>query len=327
MYFQRICWIALFLSGLFLLISIRPLFSAQDATVVLGRCVIKKDTTWRGKVLITGDVEVAKGAILTISPGTIIQFSKISQWGEEKLYSDKTDHFPRAELVIRGRVIAQGTKDNWIHFRSAQKNPHPADWGAVNLLDSRDNIFEFCEFSYGHTAIHCHGGQVVISSCYFHDNGVAIGLKNVPHYKTRCVVTILYNRIIANGGGILFGNGTSPTIVHNLIKDNKIFGVFAKKAGPATIRFNNFLGNGKALALYSTSRIIFTYNNVTESIDYHVSLFEGQNEDVSAPYNWWGTKDIQAIEKMVWDRQKEKDLGRLIFTPIAKVPVVGAGLP
>ncbi len=310
---------------LLLLVVIPPL--CQAGPRVYERALIKQDTVWQGDILIKGDVEVTKEAILTIMPGTVIRFAKIDQWGPEKLYADRSEHFPRAELIVKGRIIAQGTRQHMIIFTSADTAPGPADWGAINMLDSRGNLMEFCEFSFAHTAVHCHSAQVLVASCYFHDNGVAIGMKNVNKYKTRCVASILYNRIVNNGGGILFGNGASPNIVNNLLEGNKIFAIFAKKAGPALIRYNNITKNGKGLALYATPMVIFSYNNVEANRDYNVSLFEGQNYDVYAPDNWWGTRDEKEIRKLTWDKDEEKDLGRLLFHPYATAPIEGAGIP
>ncbi len=325
MHHNRFLYPIMVSAALFLLGT--PPSTCQAGPKVYERVLIKRDTVWQGEILIKGDVEVTKGTVLTIMPGTVIRFVKIDQWGTGKLYEDHSEHFPRAELIVKGRIIAQGTRDHTIRFTSADNVPGPADWGAVNMLDSTGNIIEFCEFSFAHTAVHCHGAQVLVASSYFHNNGVAIGMKNVKKYNTKCVASILYNRIVDNGGGILFGNGASPTIVNNLLEGNKIFAIFAKKAGPALIRYNNIVKNGKGLALYATPMVIFSYNNVDGSLDYNVSLFEGQGYDVYAPRNWWGTTDEKRIKKLAWDRDEEKDLGRLLFHPYARSPVKGAGIP
>jgi parallel beta-helix repeat protein len=148
-----------------------------------------------------------------------------------------------------------------IVFTSAEKSPNPADWGAINLLDTQDNILEYCEISYGHTSVHCHGAQVIVANCYLHDNGVAIGQKNVKESKTTCVVPTLYNRIIGNGGGVLFGKGTSPTITHNQISENKFFGIFGKKGASCDVRYNNITHNGKGVIVYAMDGLRLSDNN------------------------------------------------------------------
>ncbi len=304
-----------------------PVGNALAKPLIMEKGVIKSDTTWEKEVLVKGDIEVAKGATLTIMPGTVIKFVKIEKYGPAKLYKDKATYFPRAELVIRGKIIAQGTKDKMIVFTSAEKSPNPADWGAINLLDTKDNILEYCEISYGHTSVHCHGAQVILANCYLHDNGVAIGQKNVKGSATNCVVPILYNRITGNGGGVLFGKGTSPTITHNQISDNKFFGIYGKKGASCDVRYNNVTHNGKGVIVYAMDGLRLSENNISDNEEYNISLMEGQTWDVDAIHNWWGTTDGKKIKELIWDKDEDETLGRLVFSDPADSPIEGAGVP
>ena len=126
------------------LLLLNPVYGGQ---LVVNKGVINQDTIWQGEVLITGDVEVAKGATLTILPGTVVRFKKIEDFGPEKLSLDKENHFPKAEIIVKGSLYAQGSLENKITFTSAEKSPHPGDWGAVNFLGSVQNIIEFCVFT------------------------------------------------------------------------------------------------------------------------------------------------------------------------------------
>jgi parallel beta-helix repeat protein len=304
--------------------SINP---ALGKPLIIEKSVIKSDTTWEKEVVIRGDVEIARGATLTIMPGAVVKFVKIEPEGPSKLYKDKETYFPRAELIIRGRIIAQGTKDRMIVFTSAEKSPNVADWGAINFLDTQDNILEYCEFSYGHTSVHCHGAQVIVANCYFHDSGVAIGQKDVKGFKTKCKVPMLYNRITGNGGGILFGGGTSPTITHNQISDNKFFGIFGKKGASSHVRYNNVTHNGKGVIVYAMDGLRLSENNISENDEYNISLMEGQIGDVDARNNWWGTTDKKKIKDLIWDKDEDETLGRLDFSDFAVSPIQGAGIP
>lgn len=294
--------------------------------MVVEKSVLKKDTIWQGQVLVKGDVEVSQGVTLIIMPGTVVRFARIKPFGPAKLTTDRTAHFPRAELIVKGRLLAQGTPDARIIFTSAAKDPKPADWGAVNFLNSRDNILEFCEFSYGHTSVHAHGAQMVIANSFFHHNGVAIGMKNVKN-AVRCVVSILYNRITDNGGGVLFGKGSTPTITHNEISNNKFFGIYVKKGGMANIRYNNIVDNGKGVLFYAVKGFRIRDNNIAGNTDYNISLLEGQEGDVNARHNWWGTTDTTKINNLIRDNSQDKSLGSVDFSDFTPAPVVGAGLP
>jgi len=317
-------WMVLFCIIIFW--AVAPVYGSRAELKVIGKTEITTDTVWQGNILITGDVRVAKGATLLILPGTKISFQRIKSFGDRKLSLDKANHFPRAELIIRGRLIAQGLPAKPIVFTSAEKKPAVADWGAINFIGSRYNVMEYCDISYGHTSVHCHSAQVVISHCNFHDNGVAIGLKNVKTIDLKCVVSILYNNIHNNGGGVLIGGLACPVVSHNDIRDNKFFGIFTKKSGPCCIRFNNIVGNGKGIILYAVSKLFLRDNNIANNKDYNISLLEGQVQDVKAVNNWWGTTDPARIRQGILDHHQDKSLGTVDFSGYLKAPVADAGI-
>jgi hypothetical protein len=301
---------------------------ALGKALVVEKGVINSDTTWQNEVLIKGDVEIAEGATLFIMPGTVVKFEKIEENGPANLEMDKTKNFTRAELMINGRIVAQGTKDKMIVFTSAEKSPHVADWGAINMLDSDSNIIEFCDISYGHTAVHGHGAQFTVANCYLHDNGVAIGFsfKNLDTCKPQCI-TVLYNHITRNGGGVLCSKDSLAMVSHNQIDHNKFFGVYGKMASHMNVRYNNTVHNGKGVIVYAMEGLQLRENNIADNEEYNVSLMDGQTCSVDARRNWWGTQDTKAIAALIWDKDEEKTLGRLDFSDFAASPIHGAGLP
>lgn len=288
--------------------------------------VIQSDATWSNEILIKGDVEVAPGVTLTIMPGTIVRFVRIEDDGPENLYKESTDHFSRAELIIRGTLIARGTKDRMIVFTSNESSPRAGDWSAVNFLDSKDNVVEYCEISYADTGVHGHGVQVTVKNNYLHDNGVAVAYNNLPKFKTRCLVDVHNNRIVANGGGILCGRETQSRIGHNRIAHNKLYGIFGKKAFASHVRFNDISGNAKGILLHASTGFRLNQNNIVDNEAYSVSLLEGQTYNVDARGNWWGTTDKEEIRKGIWDKDEERGLGSVDFSDFAHSPINGAGL-
>ncbi len=311
-----------FVLNVFFLLYSSPAYAVQE---INSKTEITSDTVWQGDILLKGDVRINRGATLIILPGTNIRFKKIKDFGPDKLSLDKANHFPRAELIVRGRLIAQGLRDKMITFTSAEKRPSVSDWGAINFIGSRDNILEFCSISYGHTSIHCHSAQVLVSRCRLHDNGVAIGMKNIRGMDIKCAVPVVYNRIWQNGGGILIGGSANSVISHNQITENKFFGIFTKKSGPCCIRFNNIFKNAKGIILYSVPRLILRENNIFDNLDYNISLLEGQEQDVDARYNWWGSTDLKKIRNSIKDESSDKGLGRVRICDFANEPVSGAG--
>ena len=298
------------------------------APLVLDKTVLDRDAVWQGEVLLKGDVEVPVGVTLIIMPGTTVRFALVEKFGPAKLSKDKLNHFPGLEIIVRGKILAQGTPEKKIVFTSAAETPAPGDWGAVNMLASVDNIIEYCEFSYAHTAVHGHSAHAVISHCDFHHNGVAIGQKNIKKTGIVSVMPIMYNRITENGGGVLYGGGSTPSVIHNEISNNEFFGIYAKKSGLANIRYNNIVANGKGVIIYVVKAgMLLRDNNIADNTDYNISLLEGQKWDVNARHNWWGVTGEERIRALIRDRERDETLGRIDAADFFTAPVAGAGLP
>lgn len=312
------------LVGLAAAFVIRQPVLAEELLVQKG--VIKKDTTWSGDVLIKGDVEIPEGVTLLIMPGTKVRFAKIKDFGPDKMYTDKDNHFSRAEIFVQGQLYAQGTKEKKIIFTSAEESPSPGDWGAINFNGSVDNLLEYCEFMYAQTAVHCHASQVSVLNNIFKYNGTAIGSKNLPDVPVRCVMPVLYNLVTENGGGIIIGGGTASPVAHNDFIGNKFFGVYVKKGGRAAVRLNNINKNGKGVIFYATKDILLRDNNIADNENYNISMLEGQADDIAARNNWWGSTDEKEIREKVMDKGRDESLGKVDLTDFYTSPVSGAGI-
>lgn len=312
----------LFLMTLAAFLFPNPVLAGQ---LVVGKGVIAHDTIWQGEVLITGDVEIAKGATLLIMPATVVRFTRIKDFGPDKLFTDKEHHFSRTEILVRGRLMAQGSREQRILFTSAADTPKPGDWGAINFMDSLDNILEFCDFLYGQTAVHGHSAHVVISNCLFQHNGTAIGIKDLKGHPIQCVTPMLHNQISDNGGGILYGAGSTPIIAHNEITNNEFFGIYVKKGGFANVRYNNIRRNGKGVILFASKGSYLRDNNIVDNRDYNLSMLEGQIEDIVARDNWWGVAELSAIRTTILDKERDPNLGAVDASDFLTAPVVGAG--
>jgi len=102
--------------------------------------VLAEDTVWRGEVLVEGAVTVAPQATLTVEPGTVVRFRKSA--GRDPL------------LLVQGRIVASGTKDDPIRFTSSFAAPAAGDWQGVTLLGSeKKNLLENCRIEGAQTGI------------------------------------------------------------------------------------------------------------------------------------------------------------------------------
>lgn len=102
--------------------------------------LLSEDTVWRGEVLVEGAVTVAPQATLTVQPGTVVRFRKTE--GREAL------------LLVQGRIVASGTKDEPIRFTSGFAAPAAGDWQGVTLLGSeKRNLLENCRIEGAKVAL------------------------------------------------------------------------------------------------------------------------------------------------------------------------------
>jgi hypothetical protein len=296
-----------------------------------GRLTLEKDTVWSGTMLINGDVYVPPGITLTILPGTLIKFERIDENSENNLFSVDSPYYPQAELIVRGKIIARGTKKQPITFTSAETSAGPADWGAINLLGSKDNIIEYAKVLCAYNGVHAHGSTAVISHSEFMRNGVAISFKkefeypDVPWFGAEASLVITRNLIHHNKGGIGFRKAVAA-ISYNEIRDNKFFGIWPKEDSEGTITYNDILDNKKNIFLYQVSGIKIEFNNIYDPKDYNIAIAEAQDTDISAGNNWWGTINIKKIEETVYDKMDDPEVARIMYEPILRSKVKDAGL-
>ena len=308
---------------IFLIIS-TSLFTmscSRQTITELGKTTLEKNTTWSGMVMVSGDIYVPPGVTLTVEPGTIVKFKRIDEKSDQNMFDIDSPYYPVAELIIRGQLVAKGTAGNYIVFMSAAIDPRPADWGAINFLGSDDNIIEYVKVINGYNGVHAHGSSVRIAHSEFIKNGVGISFKaeeetpDVPWFGKRSKLMITDNLFANNKGGIGFRNSDAE-ISHNEIIDNKFFGIFAKENSKANVTYNEITGNKKGIYLYQAQRVLFTKNNIYDNRDYNIAMAEAQDYPVDAPENWFGTKNRQKIDEMIFDKHDDKELGKVRIDPL-----------
>lgn len=314
---------------------IKPLFLIALLTVAgcqkprvteLSKQTIDKDTTWSGNIVISGDIYVPPGVTLTIAPGTIVKFKKIDEKSDQNLFDIDSPYYPEAELIIRGKLIARGTPDNYIVFTSAEMTPRAADWGAINFLGSEGNEVEYVKIYCAYNGIHAHGSSVTVSHAEFARNGVGISFKKeeekpaVPWFGKPSHLKISYSIFSKNKGGIGFRN-SSADIRHNEIRENKFFGIWPKEDVDALIKFNEITENLKGIYLYQAKGLQLEYNNIYNNRTYDIAIAEAQDFPVNAANNWFGTTSPEKIQEMLFDKNDDPELAEITFQPFLTQPV------
>lgn len=267
--------------------------------------IIDRDTVWKGVIVINGTLWVKRGATLIIEPGTVVKFRK----------TDKDNNgIGDGELIIEGRIIAQGTKKARILFTSAEERPEMRDWSYVLFLATgSDNVFDYCDFKYAFSGLQIHYSNAVITNCLFEQNSE--GLR-----YNRSNVRIEHNNFVDNEIGVRFVRLEGKAVItRNLITRNNV-GILFMQPHAKTVNF--YLEppvNELQLPLLSE-------NNIHENTDYNYKMGERRSVALSTAKNWWGSTHPEIIDELIYDRKDDDNLGEVMYAPYLAEPVRDAGI-
>ena len=237
---------------------------------------ISEDTVWSGRILIDGTVKVAKGATLTISPGTDIAFVRRDA---------DADGLGDAVLAVEGRLMAIGTREQPIRFHSAAENPQPGDWLEIRVDFSQEVHLRYCDIRDSAYTLHAHFTRGVVEDSTIHHNidGCRLGQAKF----------IFRNNLIEHnqGKGINFRN-SSVEVHHNILRYN-----------------------GSGVFLFESDRSFdIHHNNIYGNLD-SLRLGDFYTGDVAVRDNWWGTADPEAAQATIYDRSKDPEIGQVTIQP------------
>ena len=249
---------------------------------------------WQGTVRIQGDVVVARGAVLTIAPGTRVIF--MAKKDQSKGGTDKT----RCELIIRGGLVALGQVDNKIVFTSAENSPRMADWYGIQFLHNKvQSDIDYCIVEYAYNGITIKNtNNVSISNSeirYNYYSGIRTEVKAEPKI-VRCILS-------ENGyAGIICELGSAPVLTENLISGNPmglvILSLSQPNLGISGPGENKNLGKNQ----FSNNEEYDIYNHSTKNI--------------FAQNNSWESQDSQEIIRKIYDRNNNVKFGSIQFEPV-----------
>jgi hypothetical protein len=250
------------------------------------------DIVWSGEVRVGGVFEVPAGRTLVIRPGTRVLFD----------FSDADgDGRGDAGVLVRGRIVAEGREDAPILFAPVAPGAR-IGWGEVRIEKGAEARFVSCRFTGAQWALHAHLTPLRVEGCVFEGNDGALRFRGGP-------VLVADSRFSGNGTAIRYWE--SGPLVRGCLFENNGTAVFCREGS-----------KGSVLA----------GNDFLASTDYHVKLGEGQADDVDARGNWWGTARVDAIERLIYDREDADYLGRVVYRPFAEQPLplsgaAGKGMP
>lgn len=264
--------LALLLLGLTACAPLAPATQVQRFEDAL----LTADTLWRGSILIDGQVKVAKGATLTIAPGSDIAFVRKDL---------NQDGLGDGTLIIEGRLLALGTRSQPIRFRSAAADPQPGDWLEIHSDFSKEIHLRYCEIRDSAYTLHAHFTRGIVEDCHIHHNI----------------------------DGCRLGEATF-TLRHNLIEDNQGKGINFRNA-TVEIRRNIIRRNGAGIFLFESNRsATIEHNNLYANRD-NFRLGDFFTDDVQLGENWWGSADPQAVAESIFDRRQDPTIGQVSLNP------------
>jgi Periplasmic copper-binding protein (NosD) len=311
------------IAGLASCAEVLPIPKSELSETDIGLYTIIADTTWEGRIRITGDVYVKEGATLTIKPGTVIRFNrvepKLEEDGGRNMVGLGSPYFPGAEIIVRGRIVAVGEKNKPIIFTSSDPTPRSGAWGAVNLLGSSGSVFEYCRISYAAAGIQDRASEAKVTRCIFTDNDIALFFKK-SDFDAPCVMDIEYNTIVGNKTGIVAGDAKA-VISHNDISRNRYYGIWVHEGLDAQVAYNDIKKNCYGVYLDKAEPLKISRNNIWGNEEYNMAMARKTTSGVDASDNWWGTADPLKIKGKLFDKRTDASLGLITYEPFLKEQV------
>jgi hypothetical protein len=129
---------------------------ALNATIIMEDEVFGKFTKEKSPYLLVRNVIVPPNKTLEIEPGV-----KILIGG---------DH---VSIVVFGQIMASGTKEAPIIFKSAKKKLKLRDWDRIYIRGHSRSFFTYCIIAHSSYGIHADNGNVTITNCRFLDNSMS----------------------------------------------------------------------------------------------------------------------------------------------------------
>jgi hypothetical protein len=231
---------------------------------------LTEDTTWKGHISVQQDVKVPQGIILTILPGTFIEFKHFRGY----------KNVSRVGLFIDGGTIrAIGEPDQQIWFTSDAEDPINADWSGIVCDNTNNSVFKYIIVEFSIIGIEFSKSNISLSHSiirWIHTEGI---------YASRSFGTIEYNLFYESGYHeiALEEFNYDITIQFNIFNGGH-FGMLTE-ATNSTVIGNYFVNySGNAIMVTSISNISIIENKFENilmkqiSVDATVTTFTSGND-------------------------------------------------
>jgi len=258
----------------------------SDAGRVYGDEVVLGTVVWQKRIIVQGIVRVPERSRLVILPGTIIEFRR---------KDTNRDGIGENGILAQGLIIAKGTKEQPIIFRSAEKQRRPGDWDAINIMnsDAAQNLLEYCQVEDAYRGLHFHFSNVAVTDSVIRNNYRGIQFQE-------SVVTIRGTHIYGNKSGlqardseILFSNNVvshnrtgmnvlrnSISVSNSMFLNNSLEGLRVREGLPV-VEQNLFDGNRFGLMVSDAQYGTYTANMIAHNLESGLALRSTEGIEIS----------------------------------------------
>jgi parallel beta-helix repeat protein len=258
----------------------------KETSRIYGDDALVGTTIWQGRIEVNGIIRVPETSRLIVMPGTIVEF---------KRRDTNNDGIGENGLLIQGVLIAKGTREDPIFFRSAEKEKRMGDWDAINIMNSdyAQNLIEHCQIEDAYRGLHFHFSYVVVTESvlknnyrgiqfqeslveirgtHFHGNKSALQARDSE-------ITFTDNAIYRNYSGILLFRD-SLTLKGNSIMNNDREGLRVREGIPV-VEENLIDGNRYGLMVNDAVYGTFSHNVISHNLESGISLRSTSNIEIS----------------------------------------------
>lgn len=296
-------------------------------------------TVWQGRVLIDGQLRLPPDCKLVIMPGTVVEFTK---------NDTNNDGIGENGLQVQGLIIAKGTPEKPIFFRSAEKIRRRGDWDAINIMgsDQAQNIIEYCQIEDAYRGLHFHYANVAVNRTILHHNyrgaqfqESLVTISNCQFYGNKSgiqtrdsEVIFKNNRVFQNLNGANFFR-LNLRAADNIFADNNGEGLRIRE-GTSFLNRNLLAGNRMGLLVSDVVYGSFNGNVMSGNLETGLQVRNSNNIEIignavqSNGLNGISVRDTRAvISNNLINDNGERGIGIISFAGIIRENnLVGNGI-
>lgn len=222
--------------------------------------IINKRVIWQGKVIVDKDLLVDEKGEVVIVAGTVVNIVKSDISRTEPIFL-----YPETEILVKGKLVIEGTEENPVIFQSAEIKKELRDWAGIILQKGfiRGDHFVIRDAYNGIAAL---GGRLEIRNLSIENGYLGFSLLDeakgdIERVKVSNCQTglIIDNRFTSLNDVILSKNSEGMIIkkasekLYNFKIYNNIFGIIiSKESLPFLIGENKVYENKSNIFIFDS---------------------------------------------------------------------------